>query len=124
MPYPRAKITALGRYWEPVVPCGDNDDLSARSERLMMRLSAHEDPEFFVAPRGSLYAGWVIGVTMGSRQAAPPAPKGEMVEATVSAKFEIHHYDLHCEQEFMRKGLAAFLEGCVGKPVVVEIAAK
>jgi hypothetical protein len=54
--------TALlnGIIYEPIVPCADTDALADLGERLMLR---HAMPSsIFVAPKGELNAGWVIGL--------------------------------------------------------------
>lgn len=63
--YPRAKRTRvliLDRYWEPTAPVPDSDELAAAGERCIMRFSREAEPEFFIAAKEMLYAGWVVGV--------------------------------------------------------------
>ena len=58
----KSTIQVLGRDWIPTMITGDSDELAARGERCMVRFSRYAEPEFFVAPAGMLYAGWVLGV--------------------------------------------------------------
>lgn len=62
--YPKAKITIGGRHWEPVTVQPDNEGLASVGERAMVRFSRDREPEFFVAPRHELHAGWVVGVPL------------------------------------------------------------
>ena len=53
-----------GRRYEPCVPCGDSETLCERGDRLMAHHGGASDPEFkvFVAPKGVIHAGWVLGI--------------------------------------------------------------
>ena len=57
------KTVYQGRTYQPTTPTGDFDALASEGDRLMFRHDITKDgPEFFVAPRGELNAGWVIGI--------------------------------------------------------------
>lgn len=47
--------------YTPISPCADNDELAARFHRLLVYHS-FEGPQFIIAERGILQAGWVIGI--------------------------------------------------------------
>lgn len=56
-------IKILDRAWHPVQIQPDNDELAER-ERVMVRFSHFSEPEFFIAPPGTMYAGWVVGTAL------------------------------------------------------------
>lgn len=51
-----------GRFYHPIPPQADNDELADKGDRLILKHVICQEPKIFVAPKGTLYAGWVIGV--------------------------------------------------------------
>lgn len=48
----------------PMHPVADNDELAEQCDRLMLYHNTQQrsSPEFRIAPKGELTAGWVIGL--------------------------------------------------------------
>lgn len=64
MQFQKPRIEVLGQQWEPVMIQPDSETLAEKGERVMLRFSFHREPEFFIAPRSVIYAGWVVGVRL------------------------------------------------------------
>lgn len=51
-----------GMEYEPVDPQADSDELAAQGDRLLLYHDRGGEPLMYVAKRGEVNAGWVIGV--------------------------------------------------------------
>ena len=50
------------RPYTPTKPTPDDTESCDTFDRLMLRHNREDQPELFIAPRGELTAGWVVGV--------------------------------------------------------------
>jgi hypothetical protein len=53
-----------GRYYKSIPPMGDFDELAAMGDRLVLVHGSrcHPETKMVIAPKGMLWAGWVVGV--------------------------------------------------------------
>lgn len=56
------RYTYNNRSYEPVKPQPDTHDLAENNERLIMVHDRETGPEFIIARRGYVNAGWVVGL--------------------------------------------------------------
>lgn len=59
----QARVWIVGRYWNALTPQGDTKKYS-NEERVILRFNSHEEPEFFVAEPGKMYAGWLVAIPL------------------------------------------------------------